>query len=73
MHPDKSKFIPTQCITYLRFILNPAQMTITSTLEKKQKNLKLCQEILREDVVTTKTYREFSGSFSCFNIGSILL
>ena len=39
-HPDKSKFIPTQCITYLGFILNSVQMTITLTLEKKEKNFK---------------------------------
>ena len=29
IHPDKSKFIPTKCITYLGFILNSVQMTIT--------------------------------------------
>ena len=40
IHPDKSKFIPTQCITYLGFILNSFQMTITLTLEKKQKKIK---------------------------------
>ena len=49
-HPEKSKFIPTQCITYLGFILNTIQMTTTLTLEKKEKILNLCQEILREDV-----------------------
>ena len=38
IHPEKSKFIPTQCITYLGFILNSAQMTITSTPEKKGKS-----------------------------------
>ena len=54
IHPDKSKIIPTQCIAYLGFILNSVQMTITLTLEKKQKILNLCQEILREDVVTIR-------------------
>ena len=52
IHSEKSKFIPTQCITYLGFILNSVQMTITLTLEKKEKTLKLSQDILREDVVT---------------------
>ena len=37
IHPDKSKFIPTQCITYLGFTLNSVQMTITLTLEKNEK------------------------------------
>ena len=40
IHPEKSKFIPTQCITLLRLILNSVQMTITLILEKKEKNLK---------------------------------
>ena len=35
IHPEKSKFIPSQCITFLGFILNSAQMTITLSLEKK--------------------------------------
>ena len=35
IHPEKSKFIPTQCITFLGFVLNSVQMTITLTLEKK--------------------------------------
>ena len=43
LHPKKSKFIPTQCITYLGFILNSVQMTITLTLEKKEKILNLYQ------------------------------
>ena len=42
IHPNKSKFIPTQCTTYLRFFFYSVQMTITLTLEKK-KILNLCQ------------------------------
>ena len=34
IHPEKFKFIPTQYIAYLGFILNCVQMTITLTLEK---------------------------------------
>ena len=61
IHPDKSKFIPTKCITYLGFILNYVQMTITLTMEKKQKNLNLCQEILGEDVVTIRFLSKLIG------------
>ena len=32
IHPEKSEFIPTQCISYLGFILNSVQMTVTLTL-----------------------------------------
>ena len=60
--PDKSKFIPTQCITYLGFILNSAQMTISSTQEKKEKILNLCQEILREDVLIIRFLSERRGN-----------
>ena len=49
IQPEKSKFIPTQCITFLGFILN--SMTITLILQKKEKILNLCHEILKEDVV----------------------
>ena len=49
---EKPKFILTQRITFLGLILNSVQMKITLTLEKKEKILKLCREILKEDVVT---------------------
>ena len=57
IHPDKSRFMPAQYITYLGFILNPVQTTITLSVEKKEKILDLCQEILREDVVTIRSYQ----------------
>ena len=62
IHPDKSKFIPTQCITFLGFILNSVQMTITLTLEKKEKILNLCHDILKEDVVTIRFLSKLIGN-----------
>ena len=62
IHTDKSKFILTQCITYLGFILNSVQMTITLTLEKKQNILNLCQDILREGVVTIRFLSKLIGN-----------
>ena len=53
-HPGKFEFILTQYITYLGFVSNSAQTTITLILEKKEKILNLCQEILWEDVFTIK-------------------
>ena len=49
---EKPKFILTQCITFLGLILNSVQMKIILTVEKKEKILKFCHEILKEDVVT---------------------
>ena len=60
-HPDKFKFIPTQCITYLGFILNSVQMTITLTQEKKEKILNLCYETHKEDVVTIRFLSKLIG------------
>ena len=60
IHPEKSKFIPTQCITYLGFILNSVQIAIT--LEKKEKILNLCQEILQEDEVTIRFLSKLIGN-----------
>ena len=62
IHPDKSKFIPTQCITFLGFILSFVQMTITLTLEKKGKILNLCHEILNKDLVTTRFLSKVIGN-----------
>ena len=60
--PEKSKFIPTQRITFLGFILNSVQMTITLTLEKKEKILNLCHDILKEDVVTIRFLSKLLGN-----------
>ena len=37
-------------------------MTITFTLEEKEKKLNFCQEILREDVVTIRFLSKFTGN-----------
>ena len=37
-------------------------MTITLTLEKKEKILNLCNEILKEDVVTTRFLPKLIGN-----------
>ena len=74
IHPHKSKFIPTRFITYLGFILNSIQMTITLTLEKKEKPLNFCHEILREFVVTirflSKPIGNLVAAFAAVTLGS---
>ena len=55
--------MPTQCITFLGFILNSVQMRITLTLGKKEKILNFCHEILEEDVVTIRFPSKLIGNF----------
>ena len=62
IHPEKSKFIPSQCITFLGFIFNSVQMTITLSLEKKEKILNLCHEVPKEDVVTIRFLSKLIGN-----------
>ena len=66
LHPKKSKFIPTQSITFLGFSLNSVQMTITSILN-------ICHEILKEDVVTirflSKLIRNLVAAFPAATLG----
>ena len=38
IHSGKSKFIPTQKITFLGFIIDTSKMTLTLTTEKKGEN-----------------------------------
>ena len=45
IHAEKSVF-PQQEITFLGFVLNSIDMSITLTLEKKQKNFELCADVL---------------------------
>ena len=68
IHPDKSKFIPIKYINYLRFTLKSVQMTITLTLEKKEKN------VVTDGVVTIRFLSKLIGnlvaSFPAVTVGS---
>lgn len=57
VHPDKSILHPTQCITYLGFVLNSVDMTVKPTQEKARKIKRLCESFLHK---TTCSIREFS-------------
>ena len=75
IHPNKSSFTPSQYITYLGFILDSVQiMTITLTLEKKEKLLlKLFQDILEKGTVTIRLMsvliRNLFATFSAVSLG----
>ena len=48
IHPDKAKFIPTQCITFLGFILNFIQMTITLNKKLWKQKKKITKKFLEK-------------------------
>ena len=48
IHPNKSKFESTQCITYLGFNLNSIQMIMALIPEMKEKKLDLALKFLEK-------------------------
>ena len=54
VHVDKSIFEPSQRITFLGFILDSSQMTITLSLEKQESIKKLCLEIISSPEITIR-------------------
>ena len=47
LHPDKSVFIPTQALTFLGFILNSIDMSVSPTPEKISKTISSCNRLLQ--------------------------
>ena len=45
LHPTKSVIIPTQILTFLGFILNSCQMTVSPTVEKIEKTVQGCMRL----------------------------
>jgi len=54
IHTEKSVLMPTQEIIFLGFVLNSVRMTITLTLEKKEKIRQLCLEIIRKPDISIR-------------------
>ena len=50
VHPTKSVLIPTQYITFLGFIFNTVEMTLTLTTDKKEKRKKLAIGLLTKKI-----------------------
>ena len=48
VHDEKSQLEPTQEITYLGFVINSKEMTVTLTEERKQKVMQTCIDLLRQ-------------------------
>lgn len=66
IHAEKSVLIPHQKITFLGFVLNSVDMTITLTMEKKQKILNLCKYLLSADKETIRYIAKVIGNIVAF-------
>ena len=47
VHPDKSVLSPAQTVTFLGFVLNTLNMTVSPTSEKISKTVTCCTELLQ--------------------------
>ena len=62
IHPVKSVLVPTQEITFLGFVLNSVNMTISLTNKKKQKIHDMAIEILNSREVCIRKLASFIGN-----------
>jgi hypothetical protein len=62
IHPDKSVFFPTQCITFLGFILDSKSMLVKLTQEKADNIRALCNVILMNEYNTIRKVCELIGT-----------
>ena len=75
IHPDKSKFIPSKEVTFLRFIINSETMTVKLTSEKKQKIKEPCKSLTASKDHTirhvAKVYGMLPASFLAVEYGKL--
>lgn len=63
VHPTKSVLQPTQCITFIGFVINSIDMTIRLTEEKSSKIVLDCQKLLKRSEVTIREFAQLIGKF----------
>jgi len=61
IHPEKSCFLPAKTAVYLGFELNSENMTVQLTLEKKQKYIQSCKELIQCQSVPIRTLAKVIG------------
>ena len=64
IHPIKSVLIPTQCITFLGFIFDTINMSITLTEEKKVKIRNMAKHLLDTKEITIRMLYKFLGNLT---------
>ena len=61
IHPGKSSLQPRQEMTYLRFVFNSKEMSVTYTSEKRGKSLESCKRFLKKDKFTIRELSSIIG------------
>ena len=64
IHPEKSILYPTQIITFLGFIINTLNMTVTLTTEKKDKIITKGKGLLKRGNITIRMISSFIGNLT---------
>ena len=64
IHPRKSVLHPTQIITFLGFIINTVNMTVTLTVDKKEKIRNMGLGLLSKDNRTIRMVSRFIGNLT---------
>ena len=64
IHPDKSILHPTQILTFLGFIINTINMTVTLTPEKKSKIRSKALSLLENRMNTIRSVSSFIGNLT---------
>jgi len=54
VHPKKSVFEPTKCLTFLGFVINSVDMTVRLTQEKQTKVYNACKHLLNTNIPTVR-------------------
>jgi len=64
IHPEKSVLEPTQCITFLGFMINSCSMTVKMTPEKKESLFELCNAVLKRDTLPIRAVAQLVGKMN---------
>ena len=65
IHPDKSSFKPQKTLTFLGFVIDSQNMTVSLTREKKTLKLKtLCRKIYKKKKVTIRKVAQLLGNMT---------
>ena len=66
VHPNKSIFVPSQCIEFVGFMIDSVKMTVVLTERKTQDIIKQCSFILQTYSVTIREFAKLIGKLvSC--------
>ena len=64
IHPEKSSLQPRQEMTYLGFVFNSKEMSVTYTSEKRGKSIESCKRFLKKDSFTIRELSSLIGTLT---------